>query len=90
MNVEPSVGGGLDHGTLEEMSFGCVEQRVRREDLVEARWDAPLGCHHTNSVGACHGSQGTCNGIARSMRHSVDDTPRQSTFGHSMKWLTGQ
>ena len=72
------------------MSFCCVEQRVRRKDLVKAWWDSPLGCHHTNSIGACNGSQSTCNGIARSMRHSVDDAPRQSAFGHGMIWLTGQ
>ena len=49
---------------LKQMSLRGVEQRVRRKDLLKTCGESPLGCHHTQSIGACNGPQGLPDGVA--------------------------
>ena len=90
MDPQASVTCRLDHHTLKEMSLRGVEQRVRRKDLLNTSGESPLGCHHTQSIGACNGPQGLPDGVARSLRHRVDDAFGPFAFGHGVVGLARQ
>ncbi len=90
MDPQASVTCRLDHRALKQMSLRGVEQRVRRKDLHKTCRESSLGCHHTQSIGACNGPQGLSDGVARSLRHRVDDAFGPSAFGHGVVGLARQ
>jgi hypothetical protein len=55
------------------VSFGCVEQRVRGQDLVKVRRDSPISGYDAHGISACDRLQSMCGGTTCRMRHAVDD-----------------
>lgn len=90
VNAHPDLVCGLDHGALEQVAFGRMEQRVRTEDLVEALWESPLGRNHTARSSAGDGAQHRCDSAARSFGRGCDDASWHPVFSNGVIRLTWQ
>jgi hypothetical protein len=89
-NARAGVVRSLDDCTLEEMSLGCVEQGVRREDLIASSRDPSLGYDHAYNVDGRNSSQSLRDGSARRLCDRVDDSFRRSPFGYRVIGLARQ